>query len=629
MENDERLYQMAKDMMNGDGVEEDLERGAALYKSLAEKGYLPAVVSYGKCLIYGWGVEKEPEKGLKMVRDAAEKGEPKAFLALGYLYTDGDVVEEDLAQAFTYFSKAAVCGDSDAQFSLGICYQFAEGTDQDDEKAFEWYSRAAEQGNHNAETKLGIYYGLGKVVQQDYEKAVYWYKKGAEGGSSNAQRNLSACYLYGDGVEQSNEQSNYWLRKAAENGDSQSQYDYGTRCLAGELIEENPEQGFYWLNKAAENGYGDAYHNLAICYLLGKGVEQSNEQSNYWLRKAAENGDAESQYDYGTRCLIGEIIEENPEQAFYWLNKAVENGYENACHNLAVCYLLGKGVEPDKIKAAEYLYRGAGIGNTDSIKYLVSHYDEMEKPAYTREALPEDADERVEYAKSIMDSRPDEAVRILSGLGIKGHLGASHALASHYYSDFNPPEGELMNFWLLQEAEAGDISSIIVVAISYEEGIGFKKDEKKAFRIIDDACREYPDNLELKTRLALYYIDGTGIERNINHGIMLLSSAAYAGHPYAQDRMGLVSFYQNNNIDDAMRWLEKAKANGYEQADEDMATIRDAFAKIKRAETKSKLLERKEALERELLDLKGLFTGKRRRMIQEEIAEINREIAGL
>ena len=83
-----------------------------------------------------------------------------------------------------------------------------------------------------------------------------------------------------------------------------------------------------------------------------------------------------------------------------------------------------------------------------------------------------------------------------------------------------------MNYWLHQQVELGDSSALTILTTHYERGIGTEVDEGKAFRLIQSFCRNYPNNAEGKTKLALAFMDGTGVQRDVERGLVILREAA-------------------------------------------------------------------------------------------------------
>src|SRR5690606_4109450 len=86
-------------LITGDGVEVDMEEGAALLLRAAEAGYAPAQNSLGLSYDFGEGVEQNYDAATRWYRAAAEQGLPKAQSNLGLMYQEGLGAPQDYVAA--------------------------------------------------------------------------------------------------------------------------------------------------------------------------------------------------------------------------------------------------------------------------------------------------------------------------------------------------------------------------------------------------------------------------------------------------------------------------------------------------------------------------------------------------
>lgn len=78
----------------------------------------------------GVGVDQDVEKGVAMYRVAAEAGHAGARCRLGAAYRSGCGVEEDMVEALRHFELATAAGHPEAQFNLAVMIEAAgSGTD--------------------------------------------------------------------------------------------------------------------------------------------------------------------------------------------------------------------------------------------------------------------------------------------------------------------------------------------------------------------------------------------------------------------------------------------------------------------------------------------------------------------
>ncbi len=206
---------------NGQGVEQDMEKGKELFQSAADTGVIEGY--YG--LARAAENEGDFETALEHYTKVAQEGTEQFYIAsamsdLGYIYAFSSGVEQDGAKAVEWYTKAADLGDTDAMFWLGSMYESGEGVEQDGAKAIEWYTKVADLGDADAMAALGSIYQSGIGVEQDGAKAVEWYTKAADLGNASAMNNLGYMYQWADGVEQDNAKAIEWYTKAVDSGNT-------------------------------------------------------------------------------------------------------------------------------------------------------------------------------------------------------------------------------------------------------------------------------------------------------------------------------------------------------------------------------------------------------------------------
>lgn len=192
----------------------------------------------------------------------ADEGYVDAMVELGKMYSVGDGVQKDYKKGFEFFSKAAPAS-KEATYYLGLYYYDGISVVEDTikikalslfEEALPWVKEEAAKGNPDAQRIYGDYFYHGWIVEKDYTRAVIWYNRAAEQGHAWAQVNLSFCYGQGEGVPQNVEEGVKWLRKAAEQGFAYAQYILGTCYEYGDGVTQNKSEAMKWYRKAAEQG---------------------------------------------------------------------------------------------------------------------------------------------------------------------------------------------------------------------------------------------------------------------------------------------------------------------------------------------------------------------------------------
>jgi len=71
-------YDLARQLLHGEGVEKDAIEAVRLWRQLAERGHAAAQAMLGRCYATGDGVEKNPADATTWLQKAADQGYPHA-----------------------------------------------------------------------------------------------------------------------------------------------------------------------------------------------------------------------------------------------------------------------------------------------------------------------------------------------------------------------------------------------------------------------------------------------------------------------------------------------------------------------------------------------------------------------
>lgn len=191
---------------NGQGVDQDVQKGIALIDQAAKQGVVEAITFFASALT------AEPEKAVPLWRRAAELGDALAQYNLGVVYAQGlGGMKSDLREAATWYRKAAEQGNADAQYSLGDLYRRGEGVFQDYDLAIKWFRIAANAGHIEAQRSMGYIYDNGEGVPKDYVASAKWWRVAADRGDPASQYFLGNSYMTGRGVQKDNVQAHKWM----------------------------------------------------------------------------------------------------------------------------------------------------------------------------------------------------------------------------------------------------------------------------------------------------------------------------------------------------------------------------------------------------------------------------------
>lgn len=125
-------------------------------KVAAEQGELEALVTLGDLYADSNGLPQDYEQAAILYRKAAEQGDAKAEYKLGMMYEEGKGVPQNFDQSVAWYRRAIEKNLAAAKYNLGRMYHKGRGVPKDDAYAYAWISLAAEQGDENAKSNKGF-----------------------------------------------------------------------------------------------------------------------------------------------------------------------------------------------------------------------------------------------------------------------------------------------------------------------------------------------------------------------------------------------------------------------------------------------------------------------------------------
>jgi len=146
-------YNCAVCLSHGVGVARD-DREAALWLRNAADQVPNAQLWYGRVLVEGRGVDRDLEEGRRWIARAAEVGMVDAQVALGEMMLTGTGGACDPPGALALFEKAAANGHLAAMFATGVVYGGVHGVPANHGAAQHWLRAAAEHGHPAARMML-------------------------------------------------------------------------------------------------------------------------------------------------------------------------------------------------------------------------------------------------------------------------------------------------------------------------------------------------------------------------------------------------------------------------------------------------------------------------------------------
>ena len=134
----------------GQGVRQDYQHAALLFKAAAEGGVAEAQYNLGVLYERGLGIGRDEFQAAQWYQKAAAQGNANAAFNLGVAYSNGAGVQQSMAEAAQLFRRAGAAGIVNAQFNLGLLYERGDGVPVSQVEAYAWYSAAATRGDTGA-----------------------------------------------------------------------------------------------------------------------------------------------------------------------------------------------------------------------------------------------------------------------------------------------------------------------------------------------------------------------------------------------------------------------------------------------------------------------------------------------
>lgn len=146
----------------------------------ADAGDAAAMEELARRLLQGDGVAKDPAVGAGWMLRAAERGSAQAAFNIGVMYERGFVVDRDSTRAVQWYGKAAEGGLATAQHNLALLLRDGKGAPRDPAKAAELLRAASRQAMAASMYALGDMYERGELGQKNLTQALAWFAMAAE-----------------------------------------------------------------------------------------------------------------------------------------------------------------------------------------------------------------------------------------------------------------------------------------------------------------------------------------------------------------------------------------------------------------------------------------------------------------
>lgn len=541
----EASFRVGRAYLDGAGVPPSLEEGARWILSAAEAGHVEATFVLATLYTVGLpeGFEIRAQKagldlsarpvsgkrhpdfhqGRHWAQVAADAGSADAQALLGYILTNGPEDLRDLPRARALYEQSAAAGCSQGHLGLALAILHSAETEDARKIAASHLKEATKGGLGTAFDILGRMSEAGAGVPHDMGAAARYYRRAAERNIVGAQARYGLFLLEGVGVEQHYGRAETWLRRAALNGDAESAALLGDLYAKGGELPPNLMEAATWYRLAAEQKHGGAARALGLLYLTGNGVHRDPDVATHWFRVASESGDHHADADFGNLILTGAAATDDQKQALKErFERAAEKGDLVGAFNLGVCFAEGVGDTQDAAEAARWMQKA-----TDGVVNAQFWYGRM----------------------------------LLEGRGVQ-------------------PDPTQAMHWMEKAADAGMAEAQVAVAQLLVTGqINGRRDHVRALNLYEAAANS--GNTDAMFSLAAMYGGGHDVAENRADAQKWFRKAAQRGNGLAQLMLGRYLVRGLAGVTDLVEgrsWLERAKAQGIQDAEAELINLDDARA---------------------------------------------------
>lgn len=265
----------------------------------------------------------------------------------------------------------------------------------------------------------------------------------------------------------------------------------------------------------ADKGNADAIYLLGFAHETGQGADASRDKALEYYRKAADAKHRDAAYRLSF-ILLASDKEEEREQARKALENAAKDDTTVAGRILGEAYLRGRltpAADPDK--AVFWWKRAGDVGDIPSLLLLASFYE-------GQFGFPELKDFK-------------ESVALYAKAAGLGNAGAMATLGARLLNgDASIRDEKKGREWIKKAIEAKEYAAYLALG-DFEENV--KKDPKAALAEYERG--KDAGQVDCMLRSADFYLEGKGVEKDIDRGISILKKAAEGKSPVAQFRMAV------------------------------------------------------------------------------------------
>lgn len=290
--------------------------------------------------------------------------------------------------------------------------------------------------------------------------------------------------------------------KLAEEGDGASMYRLAMMYYNGEQTDKDVKQALRWFRESAKEEYVPAMLRMMQFYRDGEQVKQNFQLSMSWVKKAAATGDPRGQFALADAYIYGLAGRQDVDAGLAILGERAALGDESA--ERLVEKVLG-----DIQDARERFDAGIRNPSTASGYYEMGMYCQKGDGYYTY---------------------PREAAEYFQKAAEKEHVDAQYQLACAYYYGEGVKKNEELCVQWVEKAAAKSHKEAMELLNGIQEKQKIKR-EKADFK--SSLKQAEKGDAYAQSRVAEFYLNGTGVKKDIQKGIEWYEKASETDEGYA------------------------------------------------------------------------------------------------
>lgn len=318
-----------------------------------------------------------------------------------------------------------------------------------------------------------------------------------------------------EGSDMADAQSYEQALKQAEEGDRASMYRLAEMYYEGVQTDKDVKQALRWFRESAKAEYVPAMLRMMQFYRDGEQVKQNFQLAMSWVKKAAATGDPKGQFALADAYIYGLAGRQDVDAGLAILGERAVLGDESAER-------LMEKVLGDIQDARERFDAGIRNPSTASGYYEMGMYCQKGDGYYTY---------------------PKEAAQYFQKAAEKEHVDAQYQLACAYYYGEGVKKNEELCVQWLEKAAAKSHKEAMELLNGIQEKQKLKR-EKADFK--SSLKQAEKGDAYAQSRVAEFYLNGTGIKKDIQKGIEWYEKASEADEGYAARQ--LAKLYAEGDI---------------------------------------------------------------------------------